>query len=123
MDPPQRCDTVSRMTTRRHSLRRGLRLPVSLGRRLPALTADVSRGGFMAELPQVFLPGSRVHGFILVNDAEVPFHGTVAWAEPGNPMASVYSRMGVRFDALPDALVPLFTVSEGKKKRFKLKAR
>ncbi|MBL8940891.1 MAG: hypothetical protein JNM69_40485, partial [Archangium sp.] len=55
------------MTTRRTSLRRALRLPLSLGRRLPALTADVSRGGFQAELPQVFLPGSKVHGFFLVD--------------------------------------------------------
>ncbi len=111
------------MTTRRHTLRRSLRLPLSLGRRLPALTADVSRGGFMAELPQVFLPGSRVHGYFLLNEAEVSFQGTVAWAEPGNPMTSVYSRMGVRFDKTPEGLAAFFNQADGKKKRLKLKAR
>lgn len=108
------------MTTRRLALRRPIRLPLSLGRRLPALTADVSRGGFQAELPQVFLPGSKVHGYFLVNDTEVPFTGTVAWAEPGNPMLTVYSRIGVRFDNTPAALLPLFTTTG---RRLKLKAR
>lgn len=109
------------MTTRRHTLRRSLRLPLSLGRRLPALSADVSRGGFQAELPQVFLPGSKVHGFFLVNDTEVPFRGTVAWAEAGNPQLSIYSRIGVAFDTLPEPLAALLTAQDRRPK--KLKAR
>jgi hypothetical protein len=101
----------------RHAIRRSLRLPVSLGRRLPAISADVSRGGFQAELPQVFLPGSLVHGYFLVNDAEVPFRGTVAWAQAGDPHASVYSRIGVRFDGLPEGLKGLFSAGESKPRR------
>jgi hypothetical protein len=111
------------MTTRRHTLRRQLRLPLSLGRRLPALTADVSRGGFACELPQVFVPGSKVHGYFLVEETEVAFAGTVAWAEPGSPMASVFSRMGVRFDVMPEALKPLFARFDSRPKRLKLKPR
>ncbi|HEY1087827.1 MAG TPA: PilZ domain-containing protein [Archangium sp.] len=109
------------MTTRRQTLRRSLRLPLSLGRRLPALSADVSRGGFQAELPQVFLPGSKVHGFFLVGDREVGFTGTVAWAEAGNPQLSLYSRIGVSFDALPEALDVLLSAQDRRPK--KLKAR
>jgi len=110
------------MTTRRTTLRRALRLPLSLGRRLPALTADVSRGGFQAELPQVFLPGSKVHGFFLVDGTEVNFMGTVAWAEPGSPMTSVFSRIGVAFDAMPKGLEPLFQQLEARKKRVKARS-
>lgn len=108
---------------RRQTLRRSLRLPLSLGRRLPALSADVSRGGFQAELPQVFLPGSKVHGFFLVGDAEVAFTGTVAWAEAGNPQLSIYSRIGVRFDALPEALSTLLTAEERRPRKLKLRAK
>ncbi len=103
--------------TRRETLRRSIRLPVSIGRRLPALTADVSRGGFQAELPQVFLPGSKVHGYFLVNDVEVPFRGTVAWADPGNPQLSIYSRIGVKFDSIPAGLQKVLTQYDGRTKR------
>ena len=107
------------MTTTRRTLRRTLRLPLSLGRRLPALTADVSRGGFLAELPQVFVPGSKVHGFFLVGDEEVSFRGTVAWAEAGNPQASIYSRMGVEFEETPKGLAPFFTKADARPKKLK----
>jgi hypothetical protein len=105
--------------SRRHALRRSLRLPLSLGRRLPALTANVSRGGFQAELPQVFLPGSKVHGFFLIEETEVPFRGTVTWAEAGNPQLSVFSRIGVAFDALPATLEALLSKSERRPSRKK----
>jgi len=111
------------MTTRRNTLRRTLRLPLSLGRRLPALSADVSRGGFQAELPQVFLPGSKVHGFFLVNETEVAFRGTVAWAEAGNPQLSIYSRIGVAFDSLPDGLSTLLTAQDRRPKKLKARAK
>jgi hypothetical protein len=107
------------MTTRRQTLRRTLRLPLSLGRRLPALSADVSRGGFQAELPQVFLPGSKVHGFFLVGEREVAFRGTVAWAEAGNPQLSLHSRMGVSFDALPDGLAALLSRQDRRPRKLK----
>ena len=111
------------MTTQRLTLRRTLRLPVSLGRRLPALTADVSRGGFQAELPQVFLPGSKVHGFFLVDEKEVAFRGTVAWAEAGNPQLSLYSRIGVAFDALPEGLNALLAAQDRRPKKLKPRAK
>lgn len=106
--------------TKRTTLRRALRLPLSLGRRLPALTADVSRGGFQAELPQVFLPGSKVHGYFLVKDGEVPFTGTVTWAQAGNPQLSVYSRIGVRFDATPPGLRAVFAEHDSRPRKLKL---
>lgn len=105
--------------TRRQTIRRSVRLPLSLGRRLPALSADVSRGGFQAELPQVFLPGARVQGTFFLGKGEVPFSGTVAWAVPGNPQLSVFSRIGVRFDALPEGLGPLFANADSRAKRLK----
>ncbi len=111
------------MTMRRQTLRRSLRLPLSLGRRLPALSADVSRGGFQAELPQVFLPGSKVHGFFLVNDSEVAFKGTVAWAEPGNPQLSVYSRIGVQFDELPERLSAMLAAEDRRPRKLKIRSK
>lgn len=107
------------MTTRRQTIRRSIRLPLSLGRRLPALCADVSRGGFQAELPQVFLPGSVVHGYFLVDGAEVAFKGTVAWAVAGNPQLSVYSRIGVKFDQAPEGLKSLFVKGDSHPRRLK----
>jgi hypothetical protein len=111
------------MTPRRQTIRRSVRLPLSLGRRLPALSADVSRGGFQAELPQVFLPGSKVHGYFLVGEAEVPFFGTVAWAQAGNPQLSVFSRIGVKFDAPPEGLRPLFARGDARTRRLKTRSR
>ena len=108
---------------RRQTIRRSVRLPLSLGRRLPALSADVSRGGFQAELPQVFLPGSKVHGYFLLDGAEVPFSGNVAWAEAGDPRASIYSRIGVHFDSLPEGLKPLFTRADHRRRRLLSSAR
>lgn len=109
------------MTTRRTTLRRSLRLPLSLGRKLPALTADVSRGGFSAELPQVFLPGSQVDGYFLLDDKEIAFRGWVAWAIPGNPMASVFSQIGVRFSEVPEGLKGVFQQLEKRPRRLKKK--
>jgi PilZ domain len=107
------------MTTRRQTIRRSVRLPLSLGRRLPALAADVSRGGFQAELPQVFLPGSKVHGYFLVGETEVPFFGTVAWAHAGNPQLSVFSRIGVKFDEAPEGLKAIFAQGDARPRRLK----
>lgn len=83
------------------------RLPVYLGGRVAAVTADVSRSGFSAEMPAVFLPGSFIHGTVLVDGVEHAFEGEVKWARPGNPRASVRSRFGVRFTKAPDALLRL----------------
>src|SRR5688572_28891786 len=105
------------MTTRRTTLRRSLRLPLSLGRKLPALTADVSRGGFSAELPQVFLPGSQVDGYFLLDDKELAFRGWVAWVIPGNPMDSVFSQIGVRFNQMPEGLKGVFAKLQKRPRR------
>jgi hypothetical protein len=109
------------MTTRRETLRRSYRLPLSLGRKVPALTADVSRGGFSAELSQVFLPGSTIDGYFLVDGDEVTFKGHVVWAQAGNPMLSLSSRIGVRFDGTPEGLKKLFMKLDSRPR--KLKAR
>jgi len=92
------------MTPQKRSARRSLRLPVSLGGRLPAITADVSPAGCRLELPQVFLPGSKVHGYVLHGDSELPFRGEVVWARPGDPRASVYSASGIRFTEVSPGL-------------------
>ena len=87
-------------------------MPAGAGRGQGALDigrqADVSRGGFQAELPQLFIPGSVVDGYFLVDDAEVPFRGEVTWAQPGNPSLSLWSSIGVRFEETPKGLEPLF---------------
>jgi hypothetical protein len=109
------------MTTRRETLRRSYRLPLSLGRKVPALTADVSRGGFSAELTQVFLPGSTIDGYFLVDNEEIAFKGHVVWAQAGNPMLSLSSRIGVKFETTPMGLKKLFTQLDSRPR--KLKAR
>lgn len=110
------------MTTRRETLRRSYRLPLSLGRKVPALTADVSRGGFSAELSQVFVPGSVVDGYFLVDNVEVPFKGHVVWAQAGNPMLSLSSRIGVRFEETPAGLKRLFTQLDSRPRKLKARA-
>jgi hypothetical protein len=109
------------MTKRRNTLRRSVRLPVSFGRKIPAITADVSRGGFQAEMPQVFVPGSTVHGYFLLDEKEVPFEGKVAWAQAGNPQLSVYSKFGVRFAQPPLGLRELFASLDSKPRKVKAK--
>ncbi|MFZ5470805.1 MAG: PilZ domain-containing protein [Myxococcota bacterium] len=71
------------------------------------MTVDVSRRGFRIEMPQVFVPGSLVHGYVLDGERQLPFTGEVTWAQPGNPQASTYSAMGVRFTELSPALAKL----------------
>lgn len=105
--------------TKRMTLRRAMRLPMSLGRRLPAISADVSRGGFQAELAQVLLPGSKVHGTFLIGKAEVPFLGTVSWADAGNPQLSISNRIGVRFDEVPKGLKVYFAAHDARKRKLK----
>jgi hypothetical protein len=88
------------------------RLNVSLGGRLPAITADVSAGGFCAELPYVFLPGSMIHGSIAFGEREVPFKGKVTWARAGDPQMSPFCRFGVRFTEIPTDFSSFFEKPE-----------
>ncbi|MGQ0505912.1 MAG: PilZ domain-containing protein [Myxococcaceae bacterium] len=100
-----RCVTLPSMTQRRARNRTAVRLPVSIGGRLPALTADISPAGFRAELMTMatFLPGSQVHGFVLEGDRELTFRGEVTWAQAGDPQATMQSELGVRFtDVSPE---------------------
>ncbi|MBI3185897.1 MAG: PilZ domain-containing protein [Myxococcales bacterium] len=89
------------MTTRTKPRQRR-RLEVLFGGKLPAFTADVSASGLCAEMPQVFLPGSIVDGAVRLETVDYPFRGEVAWAKPGNPMGSVASRIGIRFQRVGD---------------------
>ena len=96
------------MTDNRKNGRYRRRLAIMLGGRIPAVTAEVSDRGFSAELPQVFLPGSKVHGHLAIGERELPFKGEVTWARPGNPSLSVRSRFGVRFTELAPEFHELF---------------
>ena len=65
--------------------------------RLPAVTFDVSAGGFSAEMNQVFIPGSKIDGVIQIDDDTLLFRGKVSWAHPGNTLLNIPSRFGVSF--------------------------
>ncbi len=92
------------MTNKRSDARLRRTLCLSLGDKLPALTADVSPTGFCAELGAVFIPGSQVHGSIVLDARRIPFQGEVTWARPGAPAQGVRSRIGVRFTRIADGL-------------------
>jgi hypothetical protein len=99
------------MTTRRQ-VRTQLRLPVSLGRGMPALSADISDQGFCLEVLRPLQQGVPVEGFVLHGDKELRFHGAVAWVEPGDPQASHWSRVGIRFTAVSPGLRALLSLRQ-----------
>ena len=73
-----------------------VRLPVSIQRTNAALTADLSNNGFCLEVPfAAFTPGKEIEGYVLLGEKELTFKGRVAWFQPGNPMASMWSRAGI----------------------------
>src|SRR5687767_13706041 len=84
------------------------RLKISLGGKLPAFTADVSPGGFSAEMMQVFRPGTVLHGAITLDGREFPFTGEVSWAKAGDPRMSLRGRIGVRFTGIANAFYEVF---------------
>ena len=88
------------MANQRFVPRQRRRFKISLGGKLPAFTADVSPGGFAAEMMQVLRPGTSVHGSITVECREFPFTGQVSWAKAGDPRMSVRGRVGVRFTGI-----------------------
>jgi hypothetical protein len=45
----------------------------------------------------VFLPGSKIHGSVVVGARRFPFCGEVAWARPGDLRRRDLSRVGIRF--------------------------
>ena len=89
------------MAERRRPVRQRRRLRVALGK-VAVFTADVSDGGFCAELMHVLEPGHPVSGTLSLGPHEYPFTGKVAWARGGEPRLGQRGRMGVRFDHVDD---------------------
>jgi hypothetical protein len=96
--------------TIRKDARVSLRLPISIGRKQAALSADVSDGGFRLETMSLLAPGSRLEGYVLHGDKELSWRGEVAWARPGNPMASTWHELGVRFTFVSPGLRALISM-------------
>jgi len=94
------------MTSGRASHRHKRRLRVSLGA-TPLFTADVSAGGYCAEILRTPAPGSLVAGTIRVANTEANYSGEVVWARAGAPRLNLHGRIGVRFTALPDPVAKL----------------
>lgn len=81
---------------KRRETRSPVRLPVSISRTAAALTADLSHNGFCLEVPFAsFKQGKEIEGYVLLGEKELCFKGRVAWFQPGNPMASMWSRAGI----------------------------
>lgn len=96
--------------TIRKDARVNVRLPISIGRRQAALSADVSDGGFRLETTSLLSAGSRVEGYVLHGDKELQWKGEVAWAKAGNPMASTWHEVGVRFTWVSPGLRALISM-------------
>lgn len=95
---------TGKRTTRRH--RRRIR--VSLGI-TPVFTADISSGGFSAEILRTPEPGTKVDGTIRLADDEVRYTGLVVWARAGSPRLNLRGRIGVRFTSLPASAARLLS--------------
>lgn len=102
------------MKTPRSDSRAVVRLPISIGRKQAALSADLSHGGFRLETPQLLAPGTVIDGYVLHGNKELPWRGEVAWAKPGNPMASVWHEVGVRFTHVSPGLRALISIRKRK---------
>lgn len=94
-----------------------LRLPVSVGRRAAALTADISSGGFSLELPHSFCPGASIDGYVLHGDKELSFRGEVSWFRPADPRLSVWNELGVRFTWVSPGLRALLSLEQKRRRR------
>ncbi len=73
------------------------RIKVKLGA-VTIFTADVSPGGFCAEIMRAPTPGAVITGSVYVGEKELPFTGKVAWAKAGDARMNMRGRFGVRFD-------------------------
>jgi hypothetical protein len=98
------------MAANRSSPRHKRRLRVSLGT-TPLFTADVSVGGFCAEILRAPAPGTPVAGTLRLADTEVSYAGEVVWARPGSPRLNLRGRIGVRFTALPPSAARLLAAT------------
>jgi hypothetical protein len=95
-----------------------LRLPVSIDRQAAALTADLSNNGFCLEVPfAAFTPGKEIEGYVLLGEKELTFKGRVAWFNPGNPMASLWGKAGIRLTQLSPGLRALICIELKRRRR------
>ncbi len=94
----------------RKSPRVSVCLPVSIERRAAAISADVSPSGFCLEtmIPQT--PGDEVSGYVLFGDKELTWQGRVKWVERGDPMASLWHRVGIAFTSVSPGLRALLSI-------------
>jgi hypothetical protein len=99
------------MDDRRHG-RSAVRLPVSIGRRAAALTADISSEGFCLETPTLLTAGQELSGYVLHGDKELEWSGRVHWVEAGDPRLSTWHRVGVRFSSVSTGLRALLSMSQ-----------
>ncbi|MBF5046159.1 PilZ domain-containing protein [Aggregicoccus sp. 17bor-14] len=88
------------MSNRRYLPRLRCRLRLQLQDGGPLFTADLSPGGFAAELLRVPRPGTTVHGTLPFGGQEFPFTGQVMWAKAGEPRLNLRGRVGVRFTGI-----------------------
>ena len=100
----------------RHSKRVPVRLPVSIGRKMAALSSDVSEEGFCLEVMRPLAQGSLIDGYVLHGERELEFKGTVAWVEPANPQATHWSRIGVSFTSMSPGLRALLSLEKRRKR-------
>ncbi len=98
--------------TQRRAKRVALRLPVSIGRKAAALSADISDAGFCLESPRLLEAGAAVTGYVLHGPKELTWAGRVAWVEPGNPQASTWHRMGIEFTEVSPGLRALLSIRQ-----------
>jgi hypothetical protein len=89
----------------------GVRVPVQIsvtctpaGSMRPAfqgLTADISRGGLLLLLPEVFPPGSTMHVTLQTPNGPITLEGAIVWMEPpGGQAVGPPFRHGFRFTRL-----------------------
>lgn len=99
------------MTLRKES-RLAFRLPVSIGRRAAALSADISDSGFCLETTGTYTPGQEVTGYVLHGHKELTWTGRVAWVRAGDPMMSTWHRLGVSFTSVSPGLRALLSIRQ-----------
>ena len=91
------------MSNRRFIPRLRRRVRLTLKDAGPVFTADLSPGGFAAELLQVPRPGTTLHGTLPLGGQEFPFTGVVMWAKAGELRLNLRGRVGVRFTGIANA--------------------
>jgi len=93
----------------RKSSRVSFCVPVSIESRA-ALSADVSQSGVCLEAPTLRSAGDEVSGYVLFGDKELRWEGRVQWVRPGNPMYSLWHRIGIEFTRVSPGLRALLSI-------------